>query len=103
MIVITDSYKFPLIRGYTLISQLDERRFAAAKSALFLVAYYLIQLGYFLGLAKSVLSPRMVVPYLGFLSDSSRQMFHLILEKKDKFLNLIREVLNAKTITIKTL
>ena len=30
-------------------------------------------------------------------------MFHLILEKKDKFLNLIREVLNAKTITIKTL
>ena len=64
------------------------------------MAYYLIQLGYFLGLAKSVLSPRMVVPYLGFLSDSSRQVFHLILEKKDKFLNLIREVLNAKTITI---
>ena len=83
MIVITDSYKFPLIRGYTLISQLDKRRFAAAKSALFLVAYYLIQLGYFLGLAKSVLSPRMVVPYLGLLSDSSRQVFHLTLEKED--------------------
>ena len=30
-------------------------------------------------------------------------MFHLTLEKEDKFLNLIREFLNAKTITIKTL
>ena len=96
--------QIPLDKGvYADIPTLDERRFAAAKSALFLVAYYLIQLGYFLGLAKSVLSPRMVVPYLGLLSDSSRQVFHLILEKKDKFFNLIREVLSAKTITIKTL
>ena len=96
----------PLDKGvYADIPTLDESKFAAAKSALFLVAYYnyLIQLGYFLRLAKYVLSPRMVVPYLGFLSDSSRQVFHLFLEKKDKFLNLIREVLNAKTITIKTL
>ena len=31
----------------------EERRFAAAKSAIFLVAYYLINLGYFLGLSKS--------------------------------------------------
>ena len=88
---------------YADIPTPDERRFAAAKSALFLVAYFFIQLGYFLGLAKSVLSPRMVVPYLGFLSDSARQVFHLIPEKKNKFLKLIREVLDAKTVTIKTL
>ena len=88
---------------YADILSLDERRFAAAKSALFLVAYFFIQLGYFLGLAKSVLSPRMVVPYLGFLSDSARQVFHLIPEKKNKFLKLIREVLDTKTVTIKTL
>ena len=50
---------------YADIPTPDERRFAAAKSVLFLVAYF-IQLRYFLGLAKSVLSPRMLVPYLGF-------------------------------------
>ena len=44
----------------------------------------------------------MVVPYLGFLSDSSPQVFHLLQEKKDTFLNLICEVLDAKTM-IKTL
>ena len=88
---------------YVDIPTLDERRFAAAKSALFLVAYFFIHLGYFLGLAKSVLSPRMVVPYLGFLSDTARQVFLLIPEKKNKFLKLIREVLDTKTVTIKTL
>ena len=81
----------------------DQCRFAAAKSALFLVAYFFIQLGYFLGLAKSVLSPRTVVHYLGFLSDSAWQVFYLIHEKKNKFLKLIREVLDTKTVTIKTL
>ena len=70
---------------YADIPTADEHRFAAAKSAVFLVAYFLIQLGYFLGLAKSVMSPRTVVPYLGFLSDSARQVFHLIPEKKSKF------------------
>ena len=65
--------QIPLEKGvYTDIPTPDEHRFAAAKSALFLVAYFLIQLGYFLGLAKSVLSPRRVVSYLGFLSDSAR-------------------------------
>lgn len=44
----------------------------------------------------------MVVPYLGFLSDSARQVFHLIPEKKNKLLKLIREVLDTKTVTIKT-
>ena len=53
--------QIPLDKGvYVDVPTLDERRFAAAKSALFLVAYYLIQLGYFLGLAKSVLSPRIM-------------------------------------------
>ena len=37
------------------------------------------------------------------MSDSVRQVFHLIPEKKNKFLKLIREVLDAKTVTIKTL
>ena len=76
---------------------------AAAKSAVSLVAFYLIELGYFLGLAKSILTPQKVVPYLGFASDSSRGVFHLLPDKKAKFLSLIQQVLTAPTVTVKTL
>ncbi len=94
----------PLDSGaYLDISDDDGRRFAAAKSALFIVAYYLISLGYFLGLKKSILKPEKVVPYLGFLADSSLEVFHLIPEKKLKFLQLIREVLQAEEVSVKTL
>ena len=53
------------------LPSLEAYNMAAAKSAIFLVAYFLINLDYFLGLSKSILEPRKVVPYLGFLSDSS--------------------------------
>ena len=62
-------------------------------STVFLVAYCLIKSGYFLGLPKSILMPRKIVPYLGFLSDSSREVCHLIPEKKKKFLDLIDQTL----------
>ncbi|KAK3725276.1 hypothetical protein QZH41_010112, partial [Actinostola sp. cb2023] len=47
-----------------------------------------IKLGYFLGIAKSILSPSKTVAYLGFISDSGHQVFHLIPEKKEKFIEL---------------
>ena len=53
----------------------DERNYNAAKSAIFLVAYYLICLGYFLGLSKSILIPQKDVPYLGFYADSVTRHF----------------------------
>ena len=94
----------PLDKGaYLAIPCVDRSRFAAAQSALFIVAYHLVCLGYFLGLAKSILNPRKVVPFLGYLSDSSLEVFHLIPEKKSKFLSLVHEVLQAKTVTVKTL
>ena len=55
---------------YRSLKTVEERNLAAAKSAIFLIAFYLIDLGYFLGLSKSILTPQQVVPYLGFLSDS---------------------------------
>ena len=82
---------------------MKERNLAAAKSAIFLVAYYLIELGYFLGLSKSILTPQQVVPYLSFLSDSVRMVFHLIADKKEKFLNLIRETVPCRVVSVKTL
>lgn len=67
---------------YVGLRTLEEKNFAAAKSAIFLTAFHLIRLGYFLGLSKSILKPCQIVPYLGFLLDSNREVFHLIPEKK---------------------
>ena len=76
----------PLDKGeYATLKNKDEQYFAAAKSAIFLVCFYLIRLGYFLGLSKSILIPQKVVPYLGFLADAQHQVFRLIPEKKKKF------------------
>ena len=48
-----EQLQIPLDKGvYVDIPTLDERRFAAAKSALFLVAYYLIQLWILFGVSK---------------------------------------------------
>ena len=88
---------------YRSLKTVDKRNLAAAKSTIVLVAYYLIRLGYFLGLSKSILTPQQVVPYLGFLSDSVRILFHLIAEKKRKFLNVIRETLSYRVVSVKTL
>ena len=86
----------PLNKGeYGTLHSVDKRNLAAAKSAVFLVAFYLVRLGYFLGLTKSILTPQKMVPYLGFLADSSREVFHLIPDKKRKFLELIRETTRA--------
>ena len=85
------------------LANLDEHNLTAAKSAIFLVAYFLIKLGYFLGLPKSILMPRKIVPYLGFLSDSSREVFHLIPEKKEKSVALIEQTLACSIVSVKSL
>ena len=75
----TGQLRVSLIEGaYANFADANERRIAAAKSAIFLVAYHLVKLGYFLGLAKSIVMPRQVVPYLGFLVDSTQEVFHVI-------------------------
>ena len=89
--------------AFASFRNLDEHNLAAAKSAIFLVAYFLVKLGYFLGLSKSVLMPRKVVPYLGYLSDSSREVFSLIPEKREKFLNLIQQILARSVVSAKSL
>lgn len=47
--------------------------------------------------------PRKIVPYLGFLCESSREVFHLIPEKKEKFLDLIEQTLACSTVSVKSL
>lgn len=64
---------------------------------------YLVALGYFLGLSKSILRPRQAVPYLGFMVDSVKQAFLLLHDKKQKFCDLICLVLGSDSIDLKTL
>jgi hypothetical protein len=89
--------------AYALLPTTDARNFAAAQSAIFLVAFYLVRLGYFLGLSKSILIPRQEVPFLGFRADSVRELFHLILTKKQKFVQLIHDTLQSRFVSVKTL
>ena len=91
-------------RECATLNTTNDRHLAAARSVIFLVAYHHVRLGYFLGLQKSILfSSKVVVPYLGFLADSSREVFCLKPEKKEKSLHLVREILRNSKITRKTL
>ena len=56
-----------------------------AKAAVFIAPSVLVSCGYFIGLKKSILSPVQVIPFLGFLSDSTKQAFLLPEDKKLKF------------------
>jgi hypothetical protein len=88
---------------YASLKTTDDRNFAAGQSAIFLVAFYLVRLGYFLALLKSIFIPRKEVPYLGFGADSSREVFHILPGKKAKFLDLIRTTLKSRSTSVKTL
>ena len=48
---------------YANLATEDQKYLATANSAIFLATFYLVRLGYFLGLKKSILQPRKVVPY----------------------------------------
>ena len=89
--------------AYAPLSSQREKSLARASSAIFIVCHTLISLGYFLGLKKSILTPKQVVPYLGFLIDSVRQAFLLIQEKKQKCLSLTRHVLSCSSTDVKIL
>ena len=77
--------------------------FALARAGIYLTCYVLTSLGYFIGLAKSVLTPQKQVPYLGFIIDSERQAFILLPHKKEKFIRLVKEILPRDCLDLLTL
>lgn len=93
----------PLGEGAYKAMTKEERFKATSESALFLVAFHLVQLGYFLGIQKSILSPRQSVPYLGFIIDSKEQCFRLIPRKKQSFIDLVKGILGEKSVCVKVL
>ena len=64
--------------AYQELASAFERHMAAASAAIFFVCYTLVSLQYFIGLDKSVLFSRQVVPYLGFDVDSREQAFRIL-------------------------
>ena len=60
-------------------------------------------MGYIFGLKKSFLTPKQVVPYLGFLVDSVRPFLILLTEeKRQKCLSLTRHVFGSSSRDVKT-
>ena len=68
----------PLVPVYASISSALAKSLACANSAIFIICFTVITLRYFLGIKKSILVPRQIVPFLGFLVGSIRQSFCLL-------------------------
>lgn len=76
----------------------------AAQSAVLVACYILISLGYFLGLAKCLLTPTSRLEFLGFIIDSELQEFKLPERKIRKFAELRDSILRSrKKVALKTL
>jgi len=77
--------------------------FEAARAAIYIVCYFLVDLGYFLGLAKSALQPSTRIIYLGLVVDTSKQAFFLPQDKVVKFVKLRGAILaSKKVVQVKT-
>ena len=62
-----------------------------------------MSLVYYINLAKSIIVPRQLVPYLGFLVDSCNQAFLLLDEKRQKFFNLVNSLIASDYTDVNTL
>ena len=72
-------------------------RIDAAKSALFVVLSVLVQLGYTIGIKKSILWPSTAVEYLGLIIDSEKQSFLIPRRKIESFASLRETILAYKS------
>ena len=68
----------------------------AAQAAIYVVCYFPVDLGYFLGLAKSILQPSTRMTYLCLVVDTARKPFILPRDKVVKFARLYKAILASK-------
>ena len=87
----------PLARRSTQV------RIKAAKAAVVIVLTTLVDLGYTIGIEKSVLVPTTSLEYLGFVVDSTKQAFLLPERKLVSWAQLREQILQCKGQVIKTL
>lgn len=81
----------------------EEMQLSAATCAVYIVISLLSNLGYTIGLKKSVLIPTRQLEYLGLIIDSEKQAFRVPERKVQSFAKLREFILANKTIDIKTL
>ena len=74
-----------------------------AKAAALIASIVLVSCGHFIGLKKSILSLVQVIPFLGFLSDSTKLAFLLPKDKKLKFAALRNSLNESKVTSAKSL
>ena len=77
--------------------------FQLAEAAAFIACHVIIQLGYFIGLKKSILTPQTVIPFLGYLIDSNRQAFLLPEKEKAASIALREDILAHETVSLRQL
>ena len=68
----------------------------AAQAAIYIVCYFLVDLGYFLCLAKSIPQPSARITYLGLIVDTARRAFILLQDKVVTFAELCEAILASK-------
>ena len=107
---IDDQLNGELLTSWGLWSVLPEKRSAnfrlrAERGALFVVLSGLVELGYTIGIKKSVLSPTTSLEYLGFIVDSTKRSFLIPECKIESFVRLRESILGGKSSTapLKTL
>ena len=82
----------------------EEFRRAASAAAILITASLLIELGYTIGLSKSVLIPCKRFKYLGFIEDTAKQAFIIPPRKIASFAALREEILSyKKSVHVKSL
>ena len=84
--------------------RLEEFSFKATQASIFVVLSVLVELGYTIGISKSVLHPTTSLEYLGFVVDSQRQSFLVPQRKNISWASLRGEILaRRKFVDVKTL
>ena len=83
--------------------RLEEFRFKAAQASIFVILSVLVELGYTIGISKSVLHPTTSLEYLGFVVDSQRKSFLVPQRKNISWASLREEILALrKFVDVKT-
>ncbi|KAL9972926.1 hypothetical protein ACROYT_G019322 [Oculina patagonica] len=86
------------------LNRSKEYRLLAARAALFVVLSILVELGYTIGIKKSVLTPTTALEYLGLVVDSEKLSFLKPVRKIESFAALREDILACKSwVALKTL
>lgn len=93
-----DDRLFEKARGAKDLEEIEKSSLAIA-----VACQLLVQLGFFLGIKKSVLVPTQVIRFLGLLTDTVRQTFVVPGDKKQKFADLRELILREDEASVKTL